>query len=86
MGSTAFDYAALSDAAKEALGAAYPRSAIETEQGYQGRVHIRIVSSEFNGKREADKQAMVWDVLKQALGERAQGVSLVLAYGMDELP
>jgi len=79
-------YALVSQLAKQALGAAFPGSAIDTERGFGERVHIRIVSSALNGMSERRKQAMVWDVLRDRLGTDAQLVSLVLPYGMDELP
>jgi stress-induced morphogen len=69
-----------------ALTQGFPGSAIKTEEGWQGRVHVRIVSERFDGKSEAEKQGMVWEVLRAVLGADAQAVSLVLPYGMDELP
>lgn len=34
---------------------------------------------------EREKQQMVWELLRQKLGEDVEAVSLVLAYGTDEL-
>ena len=45
----------------------------------------KIVSSDFDGKSEDQKQEMIWSVLRERLGENAQAVSLVLAYGLDEV-
>jgi stress-induced morphogen len=86
MGTAVVDYDTLARRVEEALRAQFPTDTIDLEEGYLGRVHIRIVSKQFNGKRERDKQAIVWAILKEALGEDAQFVSLVLPYGTDELP
>ncbi len=81
-----YDYDTLAEKARSALKEAFPESAIETEEGYLRRVHVRIVSPAFNGRSEREKQHMVWEVLEAEMGEDAQAVTLVLAYGMDELP
>jgi stress-induced morphogen len=81
-----FDYKAISTKVKEVLEAAFPGAALETEEGQQGRVHVKVVSGHFNGKSEKAKQELVWRVLTEELQADAQAVSLVLAYGMDEIP
>ena len=86
MASVTYDHETIADKAVAALRAAFPNSAVETERGFEGRVHVRIMSPSFDGKRETTKQALVWDVLHAALGPEAEAVSLVLVYGMDELP
>ena len=58
---------------------------IVTEEGYLGRVHVKIVSDQFNGKGERDKQNFVWDILNTELREEAQAVTFVACYGTDEL-
>ena len=87
MPATVFDYRRVAAAAKGALQEAFSDSLIETEEGFAGRVHIKIVSPKFNGKNEKRKQNMVWEVLKAELEpEDLAGVSLVMPYGMDDLP
>ena len=81
-----FDYGTLAPAVATALAEGFPGASIKTEEGWQGRVHVKIVSSAFDGRSEAVKQGMVWEVLRSVLGPDAQAVSLVLPYGMDELP
>ena len=81
-----YDYDAVSKAARDALAEAFPNSAIQTEEGFEGRVHLKIVSSAFNGQSEAAKQAMVWQTLQRALKDDADGVTFILPYGLDELP
>ena len=60
-------------------------AAILTAEGWHGRVHVKIVSDAFNGLGEDEKQEMIWHALREDLGEDAQAVSLVLAYGLDEI-
>lgn len=81
-----FDYLEEAQRVEKALREAFgPNAAIRTEEGWHGRVHVKIVSSEFDGKSEAAKQDIVWAALKEKLQEDAQAVSLVLAYGLDEI-
>ncbi len=58
---------------------------IATNEGYLGRVHVKVVSPWFDGKTERQKQEFLWDVLKTELGEEAQAVSLAVGYGIEEL-
>ena len=81
-----YDYASFAPKVKAALRRAFPEnSTIVTSPGYKGRVHAKIVSEQFNGMTERDKQAYIWDALNDELKEEAQAVSLALAYGTDEL-
>jgi len=81
-----FDYEALAPRVKAALRRAFPEnSTIVTSPGYRGRIHAKVVSEQFNGITEREKQAIIWDALRDELHEEAQGVSLALAYGTDEL-
>ena len=81
----AFDYRAESGRIKEALRQVFPHDTIATDEGYNGRVHLKIVSEAFNGRSEREKQQMIWDILRSRLGADAQAVSLAMAYGTDEL-
>jgi stress-induced morphogen len=82
----AFNYAQVSRRVEDVLRAAFgPNVTIRTDEGWQGRIHVKIVSSAFDGRTEDEKQAMIWDVLRQELGAESQAVSLVLAYGTDEI-
>lgn len=81
-----YDYALLGEQVRTALQEAFgPNAAVETAEGWHGRVHAKIVSPAFNGLDEERKQTLVWDVLREHLGADAQAVSLVLIYGMDEI-
>ena len=80
-----FDYQTESQRVKEALRAVFPQDTIATDEGYNGRVHVKVVSERFNHRSEREKQAMIFDILHDKLGADAQAVSLAMAYGTDEL-
>jgi len=80
-----FDYQSESQRVKEALRAVFPYDTIATDEGYNGRVHVKVVSERFNGRSEREKQDLIWEALRDKLGAEAQAVSLALAYGTDEL-
>ena len=80
-----FDYQTESQRVKEALRAVFPQDTIATDEGYNGRVHVKVVSERFNHRSEREKQAMIFDILRDKLGADVQAVSLAMAYGTDEL-
>ena len=84
--SVMFDFAQEAKKVQAILQEAFgPNAAVHTEEGWHGRVHAKIVSSDFDGKSEVEKQEMIWSVLRERLGAESQAVSLVLAYGLDEI-
>ena len=80
-----FDYQIEARRVKEALRVAFPHDTIATDEGYNGRVHVKIVSERFNSRSEREKQDLIWEILRDRLGAESQAVSLALAYGTDEL-
>lgn len=80
-----FNYAVEAQRVQHALREVFPTDTIATDQGYNGRVHLKVVSAMFNGKSEEQKQDMIHQILRDKLGLDAQVVSLALAYGTDEL-
>ncbi len=63
-----YDYEEIAPRVKAALRRAFPEnSTIVTSPGYKGRVHAKIVSEQFNGMTERDKQAYIWDALNDEL-------------------
>lgn len=60
-------------------------TSIRVDEGWRGRLHIRIVSDAFDSRNEEDKQQMVWDALRARLGAEAQNISLVLVFGTDQI-
>ena len=85
MSTTTYDYETLAQKTKAGLRRAFPHDTIETRPGYQGRVHLLVVSSQFNGMTEGQKQNLFWEILKTEVPEEAQAVSVAIVYGTDEL-
>ena len=82
-----FDYKTVSVRVIEILNEAFPNSAIQTAEGFEGRVHVKIISGALDDKSERVKQELVWEVLRARLdAEEQQAVSFILPYGIDELP
>jgi len=80
------DYKQVSVRVKEVLQNAFgPNAALRTDEAYQGRVFVRIVSDKFDSLSEREKQERIWKVLKDEMGPEAQSVSLVLAFGTDQV-
>ena len=82
---TKYDFNQISADAKSAIATAFKGSAVSVEEGWHGRVHMKVVSEAFNGQTEKQKQKAVWDVLRKKLKAEATGISLVLVYGLDEI-
>ncbi|MCW3096044.1 MAG: hypothetical protein JWL77_1662 [Chthonomonadaceae bacterium] len=85
MPETIFNYDQEAERVVKALRAEFPTDTIDTTEGYNGRVHLKVVSRRFNGWSEAQKQAFITELLRDKLGPDAQAVSLALMYGTDEL-
>jgi acid stress-induced BolA-like protein IbaG/YrbA len=50
-----------------------------------GRLNGSIVSETFKGKRDSERQKMIWDALDRALGpESVRAVGMLLAYTPEE--
>lgn len=80
-----FDYETESQRVKDIMRTEFPQDTVATDEGYNGRVHLKVVSERFNGRSERAKQDMIWEILRDRLGPEAQAVSLAMAYGTDEL-
>ncbi len=80
-----FNYDQEAERVVNALRTEFPTDTIDTTEGYNGRVHLKVVSRRFNGWNEAQKQAFIGELLRDKLGPNAQAVSLALVYGTDEL-
>ena len=81
-----YDFQQASSKVEQALRRAFPiNSVVEVEEGYQGRVRAKVVSSRLNGMREQEKQNYLWDILRTELGDESQNISFILGYGTDEL-
>lgn len=58
--------------------------AISTEEVDFGRVFVKVIAPSLNGMSPKDKQDTVWNALHR-LGPDAQAISMVLAFGTDEI-
>ena len=85
MSEQVFNFTQESRRVEQALRQDFPHDTIDTTEGYNGRVHLKVVSRRFNGMNERQKQQYVWEILNGKLGPEAQAVSLALVYGTDEL-
>ncbi len=80
-----FNYSQIEPKVQHALYSALGQNiAVGTEEVDAGRVFVKVVSAQFNGMSAKDKQNAVWKAL-ETLGPEAQAVSLVLAFGTDEI-
>jgi len=80
------DFETLADGIRSALLAGLQSDAVfRIERGYMDRAHVKVVSERFNDLSEEEKQHLVWQILRDALGEDALRVAFVLPYGTDEL-
>jgi hypothetical protein len=81
----AFDFDELKQRILDALQPDFPDSFIDISPGYMGRAHVVLVSHVLDRMSESEKQQLIWEILKAKLGEDAQGVSLAIGWGVDEL-
>lgn len=81
-----FNYTQMSAKVRETLQRAFgPNAAIRTDEGDSGQVYVRIVSDQFDGLSEREKQDLIWEALRRDLAEDAQAVALALAFGTDQI-
>jgi len=65
--------------------AAFPSGYVDVSEGYHGRLHVLVVSRDFDGLTEREKEARLWEVARQGLPEDTTGISLLIGYSPDEL-
>ena len=70
---------------EQALRQEFPHDTIDTTEGYNGRVHLKVVSRRFNGMNERQKQQCAREILNGRLGAEARAISPALVYGTGEL-
>ena len=87
MNAPTFEYTDISNRVRQTLREAFgDNTVIVTEEGYRGRIHVKIVSERFNGMGERQKQNYIWDIINAELDKEAQqAVSVVMCYSTDEL-
>ena len=52
---TIYNFAEEAKRVEEALRKQFPQDNIDTSEGYNGQVHVKVVLNYFNGKNEAQK-------------------------------
>jgi hypothetical protein len=65
--------------------AAFPDGYVDVSEGYHGRLHVLVVSRDFDGLTEREKQARLWEVARQGLAEETPEISLLIGYSPEEL-
>ena len=85
MVSAKYNYEEQAQRVVEVLRQEFPTDTIDTNEGYNGRVHVKLVSRRFNGMNEQEKQQFICDLFRDKLDADAQVISLALVYGTDEL-
>lgn len=86
MVATEYNYAEIAPKVEQALRRAFPHNAvIETEEGYLGRVRVKVITSKLNGLSEREKQDTLWEILQAELPGQTEAVSVILGYGTDEI-
>lgn len=70
---------------QDAYKEVFPQALVDVSDGYQGRLHVVLVSREFDDMPEMERNKILGDIARDALGDDAVRVSLLLAYSPDEL-
>jgi len=65
--------------------AAFPQGYVDVSEGYHGRLHVLVVSRDFDGLTEREKQDCLWDVARRELAEETPEISLMIGYSPEEL-
>ena len=86
MATPTYNFAEIAPKVKSAVRKAFPEDTVIVQEGYLGRIHLKVVSERFNGMSERGKQEYIWDLLRAELDPEAQqAISLAVAYSTDEL-
>jgi hypothetical protein len=69
---------------REKYGKIHPRARIDVKRYNSVSVRVRIIDPDFEGKRMAERDAEIWDVLKQLPEDIYGEVSLILPFTPQE--
>jgi hypothetical protein len=69
----------------EIFQTAFPTGYVDVSEGYHERLHVLVVSRDFDGLTEREKQARLWEVARQELADKTTEISLLIGYSPDEL-
>ena len=64
---------------------AFPNGYVDVSEGYHHRLHVLVVSRDFDGLTEREKQARLWEVARHGLKEDTTDISLLIGYSPEEL-
>ena len=64
---------------------AFPDGYVDVSEGYHDRLHVLVVSRDFDGLTEREKQTRLWEIARRELAEKTTGISLLIGYSPDEL-
>ena len=65
--------------------AAFPNGYVDVSEGYHDRLHVLVVSRDFDGLTEREKQTRLWEIAHRELADKTTGISLLIGYSPDEL-
>lgn len=64
---------------------AIPGAFVDVSDGYRDNVHIVIVSRQFDGLTEREKDEYLWSIVRPVLSTETGRISLLLGYSPDQL-
>lgn len=72
---------------ENALRAKFPHDTIDITDGYKGNIHVLVVSRQFDGKGDYERQSMLHEIIDNAGLTKVQigKISLLLAMSPSEL-
>ena len=80
------DYPQVSQRVRDTLRDAFgPNVAVHTDEGEHGGIFVKVVSDQFDGLNEREKQDRIWNILRERLGFESEAIALVLAVGLDQI-
>ncbi|MBI1930671.1 hypothetical protein HYR99_41295 [Candidatus Poribacteria bacterium] len=65
--------------------AAFPEGYVDVSEGYHDRLHVLVISRDFDGLTEREKQTRLWEIARRELAEKTTEISLLIGYSPDEL-
>lgn len=69
------------------LRGAFPSDTVDVSDGFQDNVHVVVVSRQFDGMREKEKQDMLWSLIESGglTDVEKVKISMILPYSPGEL-
>ncbi len=72
---------------EQALRAKFPADTVDISDGYEGNIHVLVVSRAFDGLTEKRKRSMLWRIIDATslTEEEKQSIWVVLPFSVAEL-